>query len=423
MDLPIHPSKGLRGQFSVPGDKSISHRAVLFGALAEGETTIEGLSNAADVRSTISCIEALGVETESGGARFIIHGKGPRGFRKSQSSLNAGNSGTTMRLLSGILSGQRFDSVIVGDSSLSRRPMKRIIEPLKRMGANIAATPEFTAPIQISSTYGLKPIDYELNPPSAQVKSAVLLAGLYADGTTRVIENVPTRDHTERMLGLTVKPFGNKHAIEIRGGQKVLPRKFVVPGDISAATFLIAAAALVPNSEITIKNVGLNATRSSVLNCFRSMNVALQMANVHEEGGEPCGDIVVATSDISNGVEVRGDIVPLVIDEIPMLAVTSMFADSVFTLRDATELRYKESDRIASIVQNMRKLGIDIEEYPDGFAFQGKKDLIGTALESYGDHRIAMAFGVAGLRIPGISIRGAECVDISFPGFWNAIQA
>lgn len=423
MDLQPRCSNGLRGERRVPGDKSISHRALLIGALAEGVTTIGGLSAAADVRSTMGCLKALGIQIEPDGDEVAIFGKGPRGFKKSPEPLDAGNSGTTMRLLSGILSGQRFDSVIVGDASLTKRPMKRIIEPLRLMGANISGSTEFTAPLKISSTYNLRPIVYELDIPSAQVKSTILLAGLYADGTTRVIEDVPTRDHTERMMGLKVLAHGRKRTIEIKGGQKILPRHFLVPGDISAATFLIAAGALVPGSELTIRNVGLNKTRSTVLDVFRQMNVKLEVCNPRIQGGEEVGDIVVRTSDLNGDLALAGESVARLIDEIPMLAVTALFSKGSFSLKDAGELRHKETDRIEAIVKNMRRLGVDVDERPDGFSFHPKKEIVGTTLESFGDHRIAMAFGVLALRVPGITIRNAECVDISFPGFWAAVGA
>jgi 3-phosphoshikimate 1-carboxyvinyltransferase len=395
----------------------------MIGALAEGASRIQGLSNAADVRSTLTCLEALGVQIDTKGSETTIHGKGPRGFKRPSAPLNAGNSGTTMRLLSGILSGQRFDSTIIGDPSLSKRPMKRIIEPLRLMGANISGTTDFTAPLHISSTYSLRPIEYELNLPSAQVKSTILFAGLYADGVTRLIEETPTRDHTERMLGLKIQSVGKKHSIEIKGGQNIPPRNGLIPGDISAATFLIAAAAILPESQLTIRNVGLNKTRVAVLDVFRTMNVSFEIRNEVIEGGEEIGDIVVKSSEVHSDITLKGESVALLIDEIPMLAVLSMFGGGTFTLRDAAELRHKESDRIAAIVQNLKALGIDVREFPDGFAFQSKKDLIGRVLESHGDHRIAMAFGVAGLRIPGITIHEAECVEISFPGFWEAVGA
>jgi 3-phosphoshikimate 1-carboxyvinyltransferase len=422
MDLEIHSSKGLHGKVLVPGDKSISHRALLIGALAEGVTTIEHLSPAADVGSTLGCLKALGVEVDVVGSQTRMHGKGPRGFLKPTAPLNAGNSGTTMRLLSGILAGQRFDSMIIGDSSLSRRPMRRIIDPLRLMGAQISATPEFTPPISISSTYKLRPIDYELSVPSAQVKSAILFAGLYADGVTRVTESLPTRDHTEKMLGLKVHAEGSKRTTEIRGGLKILPRTFVVPGDISGAAFLIAAGAIVPNSEIVVQNVGLNKSRTAVLDVMQAMNVALTVQNEKVVEGEPIGDILVKTSDIRSDVVLAGSVIPMLIDEIPMLAVLALFGHGSFTVKDAGELRFKETDRINAIVQNMRALGVEIEERADGFAINAKNTVIGCELESYRDHRIAMAFGVVGLRVPGIVIRNAECADISCPDFWKTIQ-
>ncbi len=423
MDVQPRCSNGLYGERQLPGDKSISHRALLIGALAEGVTTVGGLSNAADVRSTLNCLKSLGVEIESNDHRVVIRGKGPHGFRRPQAPLDAGNSGTTMRLLSGILAGQRFDSVLIGDASLSRRPMKRIIEPLRMMGAEITGTPEFTAPLKISSTYHLRPIEYDLRVPSAQVKSAILFAGLYAQGVTKVIEHTPTRDHTERMLGLKTIFDGPKRIVEVKGSQKVPLHNFVVPGDISAATFLIAAAALVPNSKLIIRNVGLNKSRTTVLDVFHRMNVKLEVQNEREEGGEEVGDIVVETSQLEADLDLNGEIVAQLIDEIPMLAVTSLFSTGSFSLRDASELRHKESDRIAAVVQNIKRLGAEVEEQPDGFSFRGGQKLKGCPLESYGDHRIAMAFGVLGLRVPDVTIRNAECVDISFPGFWNAIGA
>ncbi len=423
MDVRPRCPNGLRGDRQIPGDKSISHRALLIGALAEGATTIGGLSSAADVRSTLNCLQSLGVQIDTNDQNVIIHGKGPHGFKKPVEALDAGNSGTTMRLLSGILAGQRFDSVLVGDSSLSRRPMKRIIEPLRLMGADINGTPEFTAPLRFSSAYNLRPIDYDLRIPSAQVKSAVLFAGLYTNGVTKVIEYTPTRDHTERMLGLKTSFDGTKHVVEVKGGQKIPARNFTVPGDISAATFLIAAAALVPNSRLIIRNVGMNKSRTAVLDVFRRLNVKMEIQEKRTEGGEDVGDIAVETSRVEGDLELSGEMVAQLIDEIPMLAVLALFSNGSFVLHDAVELRHKESDRIASLVQNVRRLGVAVEEQSDGFSFGPGQQLSGCPLESYGDHRIAMAFGVLGLLVEGVTIRGAECVDISFPGFWSAIAA
>ena len=422
MNLPIATSNGLHGIRTVPGDKSISHRALMIGSLAEGTTTIRGLSTAADVRSTFGCLISLGVAIEDDGHECIIHGRGPRGFKKPSNPLDAGNSGTTMRLLSGILSGQRFDSVVVGDASLSKRPMKRVIEPLQMMGADISGTPEFTAPLRIGPTYNLRPIEYELKVPSAQVKSAILLAGLYADGITRVIESTPTRDHTERMLGLKVSTTGVKRSIEVRGGQKIPHGLIHVPGDISAATFLIAAASIVPNSEITIKNVGLNKTRSAILDVYRRMNAHITVVNEKIEAGEEVGDIEVRFAKLRSDFQLRGEEVAALIDEIPMLAVTAAFAEGSIEIRDADELRHKECDRIKAVVHNLRLLGLHVQEFPDGFAFESKKGLIGRELETFGDHRIAMAFGVAGLCVEGVRIKDPECVNISFPGFWQTLN-
>ena len=422
MNFEVHPSNGLHGAVRIPGDKSISHRALLIGALAEGLTTIEGLSPAADVRSTRACLTTLGVDIEDTGSQTHVHGKGPHGFRKPSVPLDAGNSGTTIRLLSGILAGQRFDSTLIGDASLSRRPMKRVIEPLRMMGANISATPQFTPPISIGSQYHLRPIEYEMPVPSAQVKSAILFAGLFADGVTKVTESVPTRDHTEKMLGLKIHSDGIRRTIEVRGGTKIRPRAFVVPGDISGAAFLVAAGAIVPNSEIVIENVGLNESRTAILDVLKSMNVSLNIRDRRIVEGEPIGDLVVRSSDIHSDIVLGRDIVPTVIDEIPILGVLALFGKGAFVVEGAEELRYKETDRIAAIVRNVRALGVAVDERPDGFAFQAKNNVIGCELESFGDHRIAMAFGVAGLRAPGVVIRDANCVDISFPGFWNTLQ-
>lgn len=422
MDINIQPIRRLSGERSIPGDKSISHRALMIASLAEGDSTIRGLSTAADVKSTARCLRTLGVDIEEKDGVTVVHGKGPHGFRKPAIALNAGNSGTTMRLLAGILSGQRFDSTLVGDESLSKRPMKRIIDPLRLMGANISGTPAFTAPLVIASTYDLQPIEYRLPVPSAQVKSAVLFAGLFAKGTTHVVEDTPTRDHTERMLGLKVANHGGERVVEVRGGHRIAPRDMMVPGDISAAMFLMAAAFIVPDSELTIRNVGLNGSRTEVLNVLRQMHASFSVEHVRSEGGEEVGDIVARASELRTDFVLEGKRVAEVIDEIPILAVLAAFADGTFALRDAAELRQKESDRISTLVGNLRMLGVDAEEYPDGFAFQSKKDLIGRGLESSGDHRIAMAFGVAGLRIPGIIVHGAECVDISFPGFWRELS-
>ncbi|HEY4613152.1 MAG TPA: 3-phosphoshikimate 1-carboxyvinyltransferase [Bacteroidota bacterium] len=415
--------KGLHGTVTVPGDKSISHRALMISALADGACEVTGLSGAADPVSTKTCLQSLGVEITERKNVTTVYGKGLHGLQAPKETLDAGNSGTTLRLLTGILSGQRFSSEMTGDESLRKRPMKRVMEPLQSMGADIRGTAEFTAPLRVNPVQKLKPISYDMPLASAQVKSAILLAGLYAEGITTVIESTPTRDHTERMLGLRVVERGGKQVAEVRGGMNITPCSFIVPGDISAAAFFVAAGMLVPNAEIRIQNVGLNPTRTAVLDVFRQMGGKIQVENRREISGEPIGDIVARTSELRSGFELKGGRVAAVIDEIPVIAVVAACSTGVFSVRDAKELRAKESDRIASIVSNLRALGLGVEEYDDGFAFESTGNLHGSRLQSYDDHRVAMAFAVAGLRASGeTEIGDAECVDISFPGFWNELR-
>ncbi|MGB2867352.1 MAG: 3-phosphoshikimate 1-carboxyvinyltransferase [Bacteroidota bacterium] len=422
MNLEITPASSLRGTVTVPGDKSISHRALMIGSLADGLSEVSGFSGAADPKSTQACLKSLGVEFERKSDLLLIHGKGLRGLNKPVGDLDAGNSGTTMRLMAGILAGQTFDSVLIGDESLSRRPMKRVVDPLRQMGARITGTALGTAPISIRGTEKLHAIDYALLVPSAQVKSAILFAGLYADGTTVVREPSKTRDHTERMLDLRVTEKVGVRIVEVEGGKRIPGKKFVVPGDLSSAAFLIAAAMILKNSEVRVSNAGLNPTRTAVLNIFKEMGGKIEIENERLAGGEPFGDIVARSSNLTSDISIRGSKVAALVDEIPILATTALFGEGYFEVRDATELRHKESDRIASIVRNLQILGCDVEEYPDGFAFEAGNELRGGVIDSFLDHRIAMAFGVAGLSIPGITIKGAECVDISFPGFWRILQ-
>lgn len=422
MDVQITPANKLGGTLTIPADKSISHRALLIGPLANGTTEIEGISDAADPKSTFDCIRRLGIDAERKEKRLLIKGRGIRGFRKPLSSLNCGNSGTTMRLLSGILAGQEFTSELVGDESLSRRPMERIIEPLTRMGAKITSSSRFTSPLRIEGVGRLVSIEYELPLASAQVKSAILLAGLFAEGTTRVIENKPTRDHTERMLGLRSYPRNGAKVTEITGGYHIEPQKFAVPGDISSAAYFIAAALLVPNSDLILQNVGLNPTRTRFLELWRAAGAQISVESRRTVGGEPLGNLRVKTSALITQIDLSGDMIPSVIDEIPILAVTAAVAGVPFKLTDATELRNKESDRIQSTVSNLREMGVEVEEYHDGFEFGAANNLHDAVVDSYKDHRIAMAFAVAGLKIPGMVIRDSECVEISFPGFWQQLQ-
>ncbi|MFA5833078.1 MAG: 3-phosphoshikimate 1-carboxyvinyltransferase [Bacteroidota bacterium] len=424
MDKIVSQATSLQGTISVPGDKSISHRSVMIGALAEGVTEITGFLNAADPLSTISCFQSLGINHSFEGEKLFIHGKGLHGLKQSASMLDAGNSGTTIRLMSGILAGQKFSTQISGDQYLVKRPMKRIIDPLMKMGAKISATDKFTAPLTIHPVEKLKAIDYELPIASAQVKSAVLFAGLFADGTTRVIEHEPSRDHTERMLNLVPEHKDGKTFISIKGGTMFHARPFAVPGDPSSAAFFIVAALIVPNSEIMISNVGLNPSRIGFLKILRQMGGNISIENERIVGGEPLGDLVVKSSSLKTDFILNGEIIPNLIDEIPILSIAAAFASGTFEVRDAHDLRNKETDRIAAVCFNLRKMGIDVQEHQDGFAFDSKKDLLSSEFDSFDDHRIAMAFGIASLALKKESkIINAECVSISFPTFWETVHS
>ncbi len=396
----------------------------MIGALAQGTSEIVGFLDAADTRSTLNCLRSLGAEFRRTDSHLVVNGRGLQGLQPALDILQAGNSGTTMRLLTGILVGQPFISRITGDESLNSRPMKRIIDPLTEMGATIQASPRFTAPLTISGSYPLHPIEYRMPIVSAQVKSAILFAGLFADGVTRLIESNATRDHTERMLALETTQTTDGRIITVQGGSEIQPRRFVIPGDISSAAFLIAAALLVPGSELRLSNVGLNPTRTRVLDILRSLRGQIQLANERVEGGEPLGDIIVRYSELRGALTLEGPSVAELIDEIPILATTAALGGVDFVLKDASELRHKESDRIRAMVMNLRRLGLDVTESDDGFAFHGKKSLIPGEFESFGDHRVAMAFGVAGLALKGESlVKNAECVEISYPEFWQTLQS
>jgi 3-phosphoshikimate 1-carboxyvinyltransferase len=423
MDISITPASLLKGTITVPGDKSISHRSVMIGAISEGDSIIEGFLSAADPLSTLRCVNALGIQHTIESEKIIIHGKGLHGLQKSIAQLDAGNSGTTLRLLSGILAGQPFTSSLSGDQYLVKRPMQRIIDPLRKMGAHIESSEQRTAPLIIHGKYPLQAIDYELPIPSAQVKSAIIFAGLFADGITRVIESTSSRDHTERMLHLPQTMRNGKSNIEVIGGTRISGQSFHIPGDPSSAAFFIVAGLIVPNSEITIKNVGLNPTRIGYLSVLRDMQADITIINQHIIGGEPIGDIVVKSTPLRSDMVLEGAIIPNIIDEIPILAVAAVFSDGNFIVRDAKDLRFKETDRIAAICANLRLMGIDVDEYDDGFAFGSKKDLFHQVFKSYDDHRIAMAFGVASLALRGESkITDSECVTISFPSFWPTLE-
>ncbi len=395
----------------------------MIAALAQGESSIEGLAFAEDTKSTLRCLEALGVRLEAEEERIRVRGNGLRGFRHASGVLDAGNSGTTMRLLAGILSGQQFSSEITGDGSLRKRPMRRVLDPLARMGARITGTPEGTAPLRIEPVDRLHAITYEMPVASAQVKSAILFAGLYADGTTTVVETLPTRDHTERMLGLDTRKQNGKHVVAIEGGMSIEPRAYVVPGDFSSAMFLLVAGLIVPHSGIVVRNVGLNPTRTAALEILKSMGADVTILDQRTAAGEVMGDVRARTSSLRTNMEIGAENVPALIDEFPILSVAAAFAEGEFTVRGAGELRHKESDRIQTIVTNLKAIGVEAEESADGFRVQGTPSVRGGNVTSEGDHRIAMAFAIAGLASSaGVAIEGGESAAISFPGFWEFVS-
>jgi 3-phosphoshikimate 1-carboxyvinyltransferase len=420
----IRPARTISGSLEVPGDKSISHRYAMLAALAEGTSDITHFSAAADCRSTLDCLSRLGVKVESKGDRVRITGAGLDGLRKPRRALDAGNSGTTMRLLAGILSGQEFRSTIDGDASLRRRPMRRVIDPLTKMGARIAARDGGYAPLEIEGTR-LSPIEYTLPVPSAQVKSAVLLAGLFAGGVTSVIEPVRTRDHTE----LALAEFGARldHdgcAIRIHGRPRLQGRALAVPGDLSSAVFFLAAATVLPESNVVIHNVGLNPTRSAVLDVLGSMGATVSLVSVRSANGELVGDIAIRHEPLKGGV-IEGDAIAQLIDELPAIAVLGPYTEQGIEIRDAAELRVKESDRISALAENLCRMGAQVEELPDGLRVAGRSAgrLHGAEIEPHGDHRMAMAFAVAALGAEGDTvIRDAECAGVSFPEFFSTLE-
>lgn len=424
MERTILPSKALNGEITVPGDKSISHRAVMFGAIAEGTTEITGFLSAADPLSTLSCFSEMGIGHRFDGGSLFINGKGLHGLLAPGGMLDAGNSGTTIRLICGILAGQSFPVSISGDQYLVKRPMKRILEPLRKMGARITATDAMTAPLSIHPVGKLNAMDYELPIASAQVKSAVLLAGLYADGVTRVIESEQSRDHTERMLGLPVVKQDGKTIVSVEGGRRIDAGLFAVPGDPSSAAFFVVAGLIVPGSEILIRNVGMNPSRIGFLSILKKMGGSIEYLNERIVGGEPLADLLVRSSNLSGDITIEGEIIPNVIDEIPILSVAAAFSSGSFHVKDAQDLRNKETDRIEAVCVNLRTMGLTVETFKDGFAFVSKNNVFHGRFDSFDDHRIAMAFGIASLALNGPStIQHAECVSISYPAFWETVQS
>jgi 3-phosphoshikimate 1-carboxyvinyltransferase len=413
----------LKGEFTPPGDKSISHRAVILGSLAEGLTTVKGFLSCEDTLSSAKAMMMLGVPIEVEGDRVEIKGKGLFGLTEPEDTIDAGNSGTTARLISGLLSAQGFFSTITGDKYLRERPMERIVKPLTLMGAKIwGRDGGKRLPLAIQGNK-LSAIQYQLPIASAQVKSAILLAGLYADGETEIIEPTPTRDHTERMLSYFGAEFEkNGMSVKIKNQKLLKGGEVQVPADISSAAFFIVAALINPNSDVLIKNVGINPHRTGILEILKQMGGDIEILNERELNGEPVGDILTRSSTL-NSTEIKGDIIPKAIDELPVIAAAGCFAEGETIIKDAKELRVKETDRIRAMTTELRKLGAEVEELDDGMIIKGKGMLKGAKCSSWGDHRIAMALAVAGTRAQGITeIEDAECVSVSFPGFFDVMK-
>ncbi len=420
----ISPAKPFRGVVTLPGDKSISHRCAILAALAEGRSEIFNFSPAADCESTLNCLRGLGVKIEEKGSGIVVEGRGLAGWQPPRKKLDAGNSGTTIRLITGALAGQSFATEITGDKSLQRRPMRRVMEPLRQMGANIEARDDDFAPLKIQGG-ALRAIEFSPKVASAQVKSAVLLGGLFADGETVVHEPVRTRDHTELALAEMGASISHQNgSIRLQGRPKLRPRQAAVPGDISAATFFLAAALIVPDSELIIQGIGLNPTRTAILDFLASMGAPVSVVALASRDGELVGDVNVHHASVKGG-KISGSLTARLIDELPMLAALGPYTEEGIEIRDAKELRVKESDRVAVVAENLRRMGADVEEFPDGLrvAGRGAGRLRGAAIDPHDDHRIAMAFSIAALGAAGETIiRDAGCVAISFPGFFDLLD-
>lgn len=420
----MHRKKHLRGEIRVPGDKSISHRGIMLGSLAEGDTHLHGFLEGADCLSSIACFQKMGIEIERDGSNVTIHGKGLHGLTKPSEILDAGNSGTTTRLMSGILAGQDFSSTITGDDSLRTRPMKRVITPLSEMGASIKSH-DGCLPMTVTGGH-LHGIDYISPVASAQVKSCVLFAGLYADGKTSVTEPAISRNHTELMLrgfGASVKTDEEKHYVEVEPEPVLYGQDITVPGDISSAAYFLVAGLICEDADILVKNVNINPTRAGILKVIEDMGGNISYTDRRTVSGEEVADINVRTSSL-HGTTVEGDIIPTLIDELPVIAVMAAYADGTTVIRDAAELKVKESDRIATVTENLRAMGADITPTPDGFVINGGRPLHGASIHTHKDHRIAMSFAVAALNADGETVPDSEeCVEISYPGFFHDLAA
>lgn len=421
--MQINPVSKLNGELTIPSDKSISHRSVMFGSLALGTTTISNFLMGDDCLSTISCFRELGIDIEIDGTTVKVHGKGLNGLTAPTKTLDCGNSGTTVRLISGILSGQTFSSTLTGDSSIQKRPMKRVINPLTQMGADIVAKDDNFCPMTITPNT-LDGITYKSPVASAQVKSSILLAGLYASKETTVDEPHISRDHTERMLaafGADLKRDGTK--VTISPCNELYATNITVPGDISSAAFFMVAGLITPNTSLTIKNVGINPTRRGILDVLLEMGGDITCYNTQTIGGEPVCDMCIKTSKL-HGVTIGGATIPTLIDEIPALAVAAAFAEGTTIINDAKELRVKESDRIDAMYNELSKMGVHITTKEDGMIIEGGYSLNGAELETYHDHRIAMSLAIAALNATSPStLKNAECVSISFPNFYDLLAS
>lgn len=419
--MQIQPCGPLHGEITVPGDKSISHRAVMLGALANGTTHITGFLMGEDCLSTIDCFRKMGVSIDVSDKEVVVEGVGLHGLTAPECELYTGNSGTTTRLLSGILSGQSFTSTMNGDATIQRRPMGRVMKPLREMGASIEGKDDNFCPLTMHPSE-LHGIEYRLPVASAQLKSAILLAGLYAEGQTTVIEPAPSRDHTERMfraLGVEIETNGN--VITLNPPEDLHAVDIAVPSDISSAAYFLVAGAIVPGSELTIKNVGVNPTRTGIIDVLRDMGADITESNFREEA-EPVCDLTVRYSRL-HGTEIGGAIIPRLIDELPVIAVAAAFAEGETVIRDAQELKVKESNRIASMVAELSKAGVDVEETDDGMIVRGGEKPHGASFETYKDHRIAMSLAILGLAAEGASrIDEPEVVAISYPDFFGTIE-
>lgn len=421
-------ANSINGVVNLPGDKSISHRAAILAAIADGRTRISNFAEAADCRATLDCLAALGVEVERNGSTVTIIGSGKYGLFQPSKNLDCGNSGTTIRLLAGILAGQNFSSTLVGDASLHSRPMKRIIEPLTEMGASISSE-EGHAPLTITGSKPLRAIKYYLPVASAQVKSCVLFAGLYANGETAVIETTATRDHTERMLewfGIKIRndTLQTERRVSITGDCKLTARAINVPADISAAAFFITAAVCLNGSDITLNNAGVNPTRRAFVDMLSEIGANIEISDEREDSNEPTATIRVrgGLPQTKETLAISGRTIANLIDEIPVLAVLGTQLDAGLEVRDAVELRLKESDRIAAVCENLRRMSARVDEFDDGFRVH-RSDLKGSKIDTYGDHRIAMAFAVAGLLADGETEIGGDSVAVSFPRFFETLAS